>query len=93
MLAVIGHEPPALIAQLLSVATWPWAAAVLDALPPHVRKLAGDALDAGEADAPARMRFLLAAVAGRLRALSPAAPPPPADRLFAAARKWLPWTR
>ncbi len=90
VLAVIAHEPPALIARLLAMDSWPWAAAVLAALPPHTRKLVDAARDAGVVAAPACARFLLAAVDARLSAVSA---PPPSRRMPGVLRKWLPWTR
>jgi hypothetical protein len=93
VLAAIAHEPAALIAQLLAIDSWPWAPDLLDALPPHKRKLVRDALDGGVAEAPARTRYLLAAVAAGLRQAPAAGTPPRARRMPAALSKWLPWTR
>ncbi len=93
VLAVIGHEPAALIAQVLALDSWCWSDAFLAALAPHKGMLVRDALATGVAAAPARTRFLLAAVAAGL-AQVPAAPAPARPRrLPAALSKWLPWTR
>ena len=93
VLAVVGHEPATLIAQLLAIDSWPWAGAVLDALAPHKRMLVREALDAGIADAPARTHFLLAAVHAGMAHAPAASAPVRARRLPAFFCKWLPWTR
>jgi hypothetical protein len=93
VLAVIGHEPATLIAQVLAIDSWPWADAVLAALAPHKGMLVRGALADGIAAAPARTRFLLAAVdAGLTHAPTAAAPARP-RRLSAVLSKWLQWTR
>lgn len=93
VLAVIGHEPAALIAQVLALDNWPWADAFLAVLAPHKGMLVRDALAGGIAAAPARTRFLLGAVVARLAHVPAAQPPVRARRLPAALSKWLPWTR
>jgi hypothetical protein len=91
--AVIAHEPASLIAQVLALDGWPWAKTLLDSLPQQKRKLVCDALDAGMAAAPARARFLVAAVDAGLPHLPAAAPAERARRAPRVLLKWLPWTR
>jgi hypothetical protein len=93
MLTVLGHEPATLVAQLLALRSFPWAAAFLDGLPPHRRAMVNDAQRAvaTAAPAPARAQFLLDASAAAVRAL-PAARTAPAPAPFSLSR-WWPWTR
>jgi len=91
--AALAHEPAALIAQVMALDSWPWAADLLDLLPPQRRKLVRDALEAQSA-APARARFLLTAVSAALRDTpSLAATQPGPRRATIGFTKWLPWTR
>lgn len=59
MYEVLNHEPASLIAQLLSLETWPWAADFLDQFAPARRALIVDAFDSGSTLATARVQFLL----------------------------------
>jgi len=92
MLAVLGNEPATLVAQLLSLAAWPWAAELIELLPAPRRKLVRDALDGGFAAAPARELFLIDAVASALGA-HPVSAPAPAAGIAATLSRWMPWTR
>lgn len=90
--AVLAHEPPVLIAQILALQQWPWARSVLEQMPASARKRVQAVLDAGVAVAPARARFLIASLSERLvpvprprRAWLPQAP--------AALKNWLVWIR
>jgi hypothetical protein len=86
--AVVAHEPAMLIAQLLTQDNWPWAPELLDMLALPHRTAVRKALDAGIEPAPARARFVVAAVSTALA--PPATAPVP---LLTAGRRWFPWIR
>lgn len=92
MAEVLANEPASLIAQLLAIAAWPWAADLMELLPPQRRKSVRDALDHGFAPAGAREQFLIDAVGAALAA-HPAPSPAAAAGLASAFSRWLPWTR
>jgi hypothetical protein len=85
---VLEQEPAALVGQLLAIRAWRWRDEVLAAMPAQRRTLVRNAMASG-VPAPARSRFLLAAMERRLAAAAPAPQPrfPLISRLVQA------WTR
>ncbi|NRR31463.1 hypothetical protein HSX11_14895 [Oxalobacteraceae bacterium] len=92
MLALFEAEPAALVAQCLALRDWPWAAPLLALMTPARREAVRAAAPAG-ARAPARERFLLQALSGRLAMLAPAPVQPPATLLAPLLRLVKSWTR
>lgn len=91
MLTIIGDEPASLIAAVLAIDSWPWAADFLDLLAPNKRSQVRSALDAGAAPAPARSAFLLDAVGaaiGRTPAASPGVVGTRLTSLFSRVTAW-----
>lgn len=63
MFEILGHEPASLIAQLLSLEVWPWAADFLDNFAPNRRAVIVDAYDGHNISAVAKINFMLEIVA------------------------------
>ena len=92
MYSLLEHEPVSLVAQVLALQEWRWAQGLL-ALYPAARRerlrAAGSA-----APAPARERFLRAALVSRLSAGLPApAATAPSASMAAVRRWWKSWQR
>jgi hypothetical protein len=94
VLRVVGDEPVSFLAALLHAGPWRWEAALLGALPGHlrVRLEAQRAHESG--DAPARAAFVVGAVAEALGRHGGDAGPRAGKGAVARLRKWIaPWTR
>jgi hypothetical protein len=83
MFGLLEHEPTVLVAEVLALQEWPWRAGLL--------VLCGSArrdaiLTAPATLAPARARFLRAALEQRLAGMAPAAPA--AQSLWTAMLRW-----
>ena len=66
MFAILENEPGSLIAQILSMESWPWAARFLALFPEARRSRISSLISHGQEAIPARHEFLLQSVAGRL---------------------------
>ena len=88
MLALLEHEPAALVAQVLAAQPWRWSAGLLALCTPARR----DAIRAAPvAAAPARTRFVLDALGERLAQAAPApakAPVSPLSPLLRWVKSW-----
>lgn len=96
----VGSEPASLIAALLAIDTWPWAAGLLDLLAAPQRTQVRAALDRGatgatERSAHLRDAFLLDAVAAALAQTRarPAALAPARSPLSAFIARVSPWAK
>lgn len=87
--AVFEHEPASLLGQFLALRDWRWRDELLQMLP-ATRRAQVSAVAAQGAPAPARARYLLAAVERRL---AQTAAPVPAPRLSLVSRWVRAWTR
>ncbi|ATQ74321.1 hypothetical protein CR152_07220 [Massilia violaceinigra] len=90
----VGNEPASLIAALLAIEAWPWAADLLDLLAAPQRALVRGAIDRSGAVAPERSAFLLEAVAAalartRTRSVAPALVRSPLSALIARVSAWV----
>jgi len=90
---VLLLEPPALVAELLQAARWPWAAPFVDRLPAGRRKEVSDLLFAANPVPVSRKRWLLRMVADRLAEELSACVAEPALQVGGTARRirWFPW--
>lgn len=91
--AALAHEPAELIAQVMALDAWPWSAQVLRAMAPERSRQVKIALDAGVALAPARGRFLIAALAQRVAGQMVHKAGRGRLPIPAPFSRWLPWTR
>jgi hypothetical protein len=85
MLALLEHEPAALVAQVLAVQPWRWSAGLLALCTPARR----EAIRAARVvAAPARTRFVLASLGERLAEAAPASAKAPASP-WSPLRRWV----
>lgn len=85
---VVADEPVMLLAQLLVMDSWPWETQLLGMLAEPRRAAVCQMIDAGVEPAPARGRFVVAAVSARLPLPTPGSPPP-----VTTQRRWYKWNR
>ena len=94
LLRVVGDEPVSFLAALLHAGPWRWEAALLAALPGHLRVRLEAQRAQGSGDAPARAAFVVGAVAEALGRHDGETGPRTRQGPGARLRKWIgPWTR